>query len=246
MRRIGFSTGALAKGDFQEGIRLQEVHPDAEALELSALREDELDALIKALPSINLGKYRYVSVHAPSKRLHLSETELVDKLQKLTTYVPSIVVHPDVIEDINIWKRLEQFVVLENMDQRKPIARTAIEMKKYFDALPNARFCFDIGHARQVDPTLSVAVELLLAYSDRLAEVHISEVDAASRHVAISTMAMKSYQRIASLIPKDIPVIVESSVTSDSFQEEINMALASLGDRVFSSELVGSDGKSAY
>jgi hypothetical protein len=143
MRRIGFSTGALAKGDFQKGIRLQEVHPEAGALELSALREDELDALIEALPSLGLDKYQYVSVHAPSLRSRLSEPELVEKLKKLTPYVLSIVVHPDVIEDINIWKQIERFVVLENMDQRKPIARTAIEMKKYFEALPNARFCFD-------------------------------------------------------------------------------------------------------
>ena len=245
MRRIGFSTGALAKGDFRKGIRLQEVHPETEALELSALREDELDALIEALPSINLNRFQYVSVHAPSQRLHLSENELVDKLKKLTQHISSIIVHPDVIDDINIWKQIEQFVVLENMDQRKPIARTAIEMKYYFDALPKARFCFDIGHARQVDPTLSVAVELLLTYADRLAEIHISEVDAASRHVPISTMAMKSFQRIASLIPKNTPVIIESSITSELLDEEIGMALASLGDGVVSSALVSSSGHCA-
>src|ERR1700704_4334647 len=106
MRRIGFSTGALAKGDFRKGIRLQDAHPEAEALELSALREDELDALIEALPSINLDKYQYVSVHAPSQRVHLSEIELVDKLKILTRSISSIVVHPDVIVDISIWKQI--------------------------------------------------------------------------------------------------------------------------------------------
>jgi hypothetical protein len=238
MRRIGFSTGALAKGDFRRGIRLQEAYPEAEALELSALREDELDALIEALPSINLDKYQYVSVHAPSQRLHLSEIELVDKLKKLTRSISSIVVHPDVIEDINIWKQIEQFLVLENMDQRKPIARTAIELKKYFEALPNARFCFDIGHARQVDPTLSVAVELLLTYADRLAEIHISEVDAASKHVPISSMAMKSFQKIASLIPETVPVIIESTVNPDSIEDEFEMALLSLGDKIVGRSLL--------
>jgi hypothetical protein len=178
--------------------------------------------------------------------LHLNENELVNKLKKLTKYVSSIVVHPDIIDDINIWKQIEQYVVLENMDQRKPIARTAIEMKQYFDALPKARFCFDIGHARQVDPTLSVAVELLLTYADRLAEIHISEVDAASRHVPISTMAMKSFQRIASLIPKDTPVIIESSIASELFEEEIGMALASLGDRTVSTVTTALTGNCAF
>jgi hypothetical protein len=243
MRRIGFSTGALAKGDFLKGIRLHDAHPAAEALELSALREDELDALIEALPSINLDKYQYVSVHAPSQRVHLSEIELVDKLKILTRSISSIVVHPDVVEDISIWKQIEQFVVLENMDQRKPIARTAVELKKYFDTLPNAKFCFDIGHARQVDPTLSVAVELLLTYADRLAEIHISEVDAASKHVPISSMAMKSFQRIASLIPETVPVIIESTVDSGSIEDEVDIALESLGDKIVGRSLLMTNGK---
>ena len=118
-------------------------------------------------------------------------------------------------------------------------------MKRFFDALPNARFCFDIGHARQVDPTLSVAVELLLVYADRLAEIHISEVDAASKHVPISSMAMKSFQRISSLIPKNVPVIIESTVAPDSIGDEINMALASLGDRSTGTALVAANGTRA-
>lgn len=231
MRRIGFSTGALAKGDFEKGIRLQESHADANALELSALREGELDVLISAIPHLDLGKYKYVSVHAPSSRQHFSEIDLVERLKKLAKHVRTLIVHPDVIENPIAWKPIEKSIVLENMDHRKPVARTASEMKSFFDELPNARFCFDIGHARQVDPTLSVAVELLHAYADRLAEVHISEVDAASKHVPISSMAMRSFRRVSSLIPKNIPVIIESTVTPDSISDEIKMALAALGDR---------------
>ena len=39
MRRIGFSTCALALGDFQRGVALQR-RPDINAIELSALREN--------------------------------------------------------------------------------------------------------------------------------------------------------------------------------------------------------------
>ena len=46
MPRIGFSTGALALGDFRKGIKLQR-REDIQAIELSALREDELDGLIQ-------------------------------------------------------------------------------------------------------------------------------------------------------------------------------------------------------
>lgn len=53
-----------------------------------------------------------------------------------------------------------------------------------------------IVHARQVDLTMSVIFETLLEFGDRLAEFHISEVDSASRHVAISQMAMRSCPKL--------------------------------------------------
>lgn len=228
MRPIGFSTGALAKGDFHNGVELQAGQTDA--IELSALRESELDELIEALPRLDLGGFRYISFHAPSRRVHLTERELVKKLNKVGHYVGAIIVHPDIIDDAAEWKPIEEKMVIENMDQRKPGGRTAKEIQKYFDKLPNAKFCFDIGHARQVDPTLSTAVEMLRRFADRIVEVHISEVDAASQHVQISNAAMNSYRRIASLIPKSVPAIIESIVNPDEIYEELQMALASLND----------------
>ncbi|REJ87668.1 MAG: hypothetical protein DWQ29_09015 [Planctomycetota bacterium] len=225
----------MAKGDFQRGIELQAGHADA--VELSALREGELDALIEALPQLNLEGFQYVSFHAPSRRVELSEPELVDRLKRVADFVSAIIVHPDVIENFAVWKSIEQQIVIENMDQRKPGGRTAREIQRYFDELPEARFCFDIAHARQVDPTLSIGVEMLRAFSDRLVEVHISEVDASSQHVAISSAAMSSYREIASLIPESIPAIVESIVGSDAIHDEIQMAKASLNDTRVDSQL---------
>jgi hypothetical protein len=230
MRRIGFSTGALTKGDFEKGIRLQEAVGRVNALELSVLRERELEPLLNYFPDIDRNKFEYVSLHSPSKRERLSERELVEKLNTIATYFDAIVVHPDIIEDPTEWRLLGSKIALENMDQRKPCARTARELRPFFDALPDAQFCFDIGHARQVDPTLSIAVDLLKIYDERLVEIHISEVDAFSKHVPISSVAMNSYRRISSLIPRDVPVILESSVSPDSIAEEIHMALRSLGD----------------
>jgi len=228
MRRLGFSTGALAKGDFLKGMELQEGRTDA--LELSALREDELEPLTEALEKLDLGKFEYVSFHAPSRRERYGEQRLVELLGRAAKHVGSIIIHPDVIENADAWKPIEQSLVLENMDQRKPIGRTAKELGGYFDVLPKARFCFDIGHARQVDPTLSVAVEMLRVLGERLAEIHISEVDAASKHVGISYAAMKSFARIASLIPPEIPAIIESVVPLEYMDEELRMARLSLGD----------------
>jgi hypothetical protein len=226
MRRYGFSTGALAKSDFRQGLVLQRQFADA--VELSALRESELKTIVDALPSLPLSQFGYVSFHAPSKLAVMSEQAVVETLQRTRGYVHAIIVHPDVIQAPKEWRSIEDLLVLENMDQRKPCARTADEMRGYFEQLPNARFCLDIGHARQVDPTMGVALELLLAFRDRLAEIHISEVDADSQHVAISSAAMKAFQRLARLIPDDIPVIVESVILTTAIADEIASARIAL------------------
>jgi hypothetical protein len=222
MRQIGFSSGALALGDFRRGINLQR-RDNIQAIELSALREDELDCLIDALPTLDLSQFSFRSFHAPSRLARLSNVELVERLRPVAERGFPIVVHPDIIDDFGPWKSLGSAVLLENMDQRKRVCRTAREMDPFFDHLPDARLCFDIGHARQVDPTMSIAVDLLLRFHDQLAEVHISEVSWEHRHVAISSAAALAFWKIAALIPESIPIIIESLIPSEQIDNELDI-----------------------
>lgn len=230
MMRIGFSTGALARSDFQAGLDLTR-EAGLPAVELSALRESEVIPLIQALPNLRLESFDFISFHAPSRLQNMTECDLIGQLASVRDRGWPIIVHPDAIADVQQWTVLGDSILLENMDQRKPIARTAAEMRPFFESLPEARFCFDIAHARQVDPTMSVAVELLMEFGDRLEEIHISEVDADCRHIAMSSAAVSAYQRIASLIPKDVPVIIESVIEADQIAEEVAMVEASLAAR---------------
>jgi hypothetical protein len=158
----------------------------------------------------------------------MSNAALVDKLRPVVELGFPIVVHPDIIDDFAVWQTLGSAVLLENMDLRKRVCRTANEMVPYFEALPEARFCFDIGHARQVDPTMSIAVDLLLRFRNRLAEIHISEVSWECRHVAISSAAALAFWKISSLIPDSIPVIIESLIQPDQIDKELETVRRSL------------------
>ena len=53
MGHIGFSTGALALGDWRKALAMLN-KSSATAIELSALREQELEPLIKSLSEIEL------------------------------------------------------------------------------------------------------------------------------------------------------------------------------------------------
>jgi hypothetical protein len=96
--------------------------------------------------------------------------------------------------------------------------------------MPKVRFCFDIGQARQVDPTLGAALEMLRAFGGRLAEIPISEAGAASSHVALSRPGAPSYRRLASRLPPTIPAIIESVIGPGALAEELATARFALGD----------------
>ena len=223
--RIGFSTGSLALGDVREGLRMV-MESDANAIELSALREEELEPLINGLDDLDLSNFSYISIHAPSRLRQLSEQRVVSLLQSGAQRGWTIVVHPDVIQDFPLWQTLGDSLCLENMDKRKPTGRTVKELQSYFERLPEATFCFDIGHARQVDPTMLEARSFLRHFKFRLRQVHMSYVNSSSQHERLNFEATRAFRRVAGLIPKDTPVILETPVPEGMLDQEVQMALA--------------------
>jgi hypothetical protein len=156
------------------------------AVELAALSEDELPALVEYLASGVDLPFRFVSVHAPSKHRKMSEAELVDALAALPCWIDAIVVHPDTIEDVSLYRRLGSRLAIENMDVRKSGGRTADELAPYFEALPDAGLCFDVAHAWAVDPTMEEGELLLDRFAGRLRHVHVSSLDATGHHVPLT------------------------------------------------------------
>lgn len=219
MRAIGFSTGAIALDDFKQALDRLAIHA-TQAIELSALRLKELRPLIAALPNLNLAKYTYISMHVPSSFSAQEEVELVALLRDVPEKW-ALIVHPDSIHDHKLWRSLSSRVAIENMDSRKKEGRTANELTKCFNMLPDARFCFDIGHARQFDPSMAEAYMILTAFSNRLVQVHVSEVDAQSRHAVITYAAGLAFKEVAHLIPDTVPLILESRVSATEIEPEL-------------------------
>ena len=217
MRPIGFSTGAVARGDFYLAVqRMRDC--DLKVIELSALRIGELAPLLRALPTIDLAPFQFVSIHAPSRFEQSVEQAVVDELKNHAQELP-VVVHPDVIFTPSLWAQFGKRLLVENMDKRKPGGRTLVELREIFKELGEARFCFDVGHARQVDPSMTEAALMIREFGDRLAEVHISEVNTASKHDPISTSAVRAFRSVARYIPENVPIVIESLI--DEGQSDI-------------------------
>ena len=109
------------------------------------------------------------------------------------------------------------------MDRRKSTGRTAEELRSTFNLLPDARHCFDVGHARQCDTSMAESYRILEAYGSRLAQLHVSEVNSASQHDPITYATKLGFQSIAHLIPAHIPLIIESRVPQGGISKEIRM-----------------------
>lgn len=222
-RPIGFSTGSLARSDFRAALAALD-KSSATAVELSALREDELAELIRALPSLALDRFDYVSFHAPSALRGITEAALVRLLGPVQGLGLPIIVHADLIEGFSLWRGFAGQLLIENMDKRKPTGRAAWELRPLMAALPDARMCFDFAHARQIDPTLCEATRILREFGDRIGQLHVSELSTASRHEPLTYGGILALQDVALLIPPRIPVILEFDAQPDELNGHLELA----------------------
>lgn len=225
MRPIGFSTGALAKGDFALGLELQRPHARIRAIELSALRDRELRAVAEAVPGLDLTRFDYVSFHAPSRLTTLDERTVFELLAGLPSEWP-LVVHPELLVTPALWASLGPRLCIENMDNRKTLGRNVEELRELFRRFPEATFCLDVGHARQIDPTMAIALRMLLDFGPRLRQLHVSDVGSKGEHLPLGTLARWAYERIARRVPESCPLILESVIPAQDIERELGAVLA--------------------
>jgi hypothetical protein len=227
MRPFGFSTGALAFGDFDQALRMLDGIV-VEAIELSALRLRELPSLLEFVSHADFRRFAHVSVHAPTDYAEDQEAAVVDQLLLFSERGWPIIAHPDVFRDHKIWKQLDSFLFVENMDKRKPVGRTVDELKRVFDKLPDAQMCFDIAHARQVDTSMTIAYSITQAFHGMIKQIHISTVNTSSRHDLLTLNAAHSFRALAFVIPSEIPAILETPVRQGHLAEQLAMGRFSL------------------
>lgn len=220
---IGFSTGSLAKGDFQQALAMLK-NSSANVIELSALRENELNFLIESFDKLELSQFKYISFHAPSKLSSFSEDDLIHELLKIKEKSLYIIVHPDIIKDFSKWNVLGKYLCIENMDKRKSIGCTTYDLERIFNLLPEASFCLDLAHARQVDSTMSEAFMMINKFKNKLVQIHLSDVNSNSYHEPLNFEAILSYLKVTPFIDSNLPVVLESPVNQLNINNEINLA----------------------
>lgn len=212
--RFGFSTGALERANYRLAADWMVRH-GMRCMELSALRFSELEPLVNNLDGLPLDQFSYVSFHAPSSFDEHQEARVLELLQPVYQRQWNIIVHPDVIYTPERWHCFGSQLLIENMDRRKPVGRTADELSALFKVLPAARLCLDVAHARQQDTTLTLLSQIIRQFVGRIAEIHISELDSYCQHWPMSQHAVLDYHIFAQSLHRCPHVIIESMLDAD-------------------------------
>ena len=71
---------------------------------------------------------------------------------------------------------------------------------------------------------MTEAIRMIMKFGDRLLQLHVSAVNSKSVHEPLNLAAIVSFRKIADLINHEVPTILESPVTSDVIESEIQMA----------------------
>jgi hypothetical protein len=179
------------------------------AVELSAVSAAELPGLIDYLGSAPRLPFLFVSIHAPSKGLSGDEEDLVDALSRIPPWIDAVVVHPEAITDASLYRRLGRRLAIENMDSRKSSGHRADDLDALFAELPEARLCFDVAHAKDIDSTMDAASEILRRFARRLSHVHISSLDQSRHHVALTEADESLFTSVLRRC-RDVPWILEA------------------------------------
>jgi hypothetical protein len=210
---MGASTGYMSglRGDWPAMVRLA-ADESIIAVELSALSEPELPALLAWLDERPTLPFEWIAAHGPTKQRQVSEQALVAILKSLARHVEVVVLHPDAIDDVAVYRELGSKLAIENMDTRKLRGQTADELEEIFADLPDARLCFDVAHASAVDPTMAEGGRILDRLGSRLSHVHVSSLDNASHHIALTP---EDEDRFGPLLDRcrDVPWILEAPLS---------------------------------
>lgn len=229
MRPIGFSSGALALGDFRRALAML-ADAGLPVLELSALRVGELEPLVAALDELGVERrFDYVSFHAPSRIALEEEATVVEHLRRVVDRGWPVIVHPGVMWTPALWRSFGAALCIENMDGRNTTGRTCPELGELFATYPAASFCLDLGHARQIDPSMVEAHRMLCQFGERLRQIHLSDVTVSCAHARISLPAKFAFQGVARLIPERTPIVLEAVLSSAREMEpEVRAAVEAL------------------
>lgn len=179
---LGFSTGTFEATGLTLNERIAFLHDlGCTALQLGYVKNERVaQEPIADIDIALLENFSWVSFHAPGSRWKYKRDDpgtqkLLQDIEVLHLKHPIdlVIFHPDSLDDLSVLDGYSFPIGIENMDDRKRSFQDAATLRSIFATHPHWKFVLDVHHAFLIDPEKR-ANELLSAFRDRLAEIHVS------------------------------------------------------------------------
>ena len=212
MRKIGFSHSVLFKVHdvyTNENIQLF-IDCGCTAIEVNFHHANQASLLENITESVR--GFKYISIHSPVDIRYGNNPDTRSILRKieelyLKLNAKLIVVHPDLVDDWEVFNDYKVNWAIENMDDRKEHFKDALDLKEFFISNPFWGLVLDVGHCNSNDKSMILAHDLITEFKDRIREIHLSGYKIF--HEPLNQTGQ--VEIINSCKQIDVPIIIEST-----------------------------------
>lgn len=202
---LGFSTGCL----YQTHPRISKETLSffrllgCSAIELMCRSEEDILKLITEITTDDFFGFEYVSLHSPDV-VTVDTLELLQRAQDIFHF-QAIVIHPDEIENWEIFSRFNLPISIENMDWRKERGKYVDSLQAIFEKI-DAKMVLDVNHCYTNDPSLLLAKQMTDEFGPRISQIHLSGFE--TDHQPL--FKTKQVEIMNAIENKNLPIIIES------------------------------------
>jgi hypothetical protein len=212
MRKIGFSHGVLFKiheAYTKENIQLF-TDCGCTALEINCHSIQDIDSFDSIYPYLN--NFERLSIHLPSSIRYKNNEETRNVLKRIENFYFKInaqlaVVHPDVVDDWEVFNEFKIDLGVENMDDRKKIFREVSDFKNFFAVHKDFGLVLDLGHCNINDKSMVLADDFINEFKNKIKEIHLSGYEV-FHDPLYRTKQLEIIKRCRDL---NVPIIIEST-----------------------------------
>ncbi len=210
--KLGFSHGVLFRLMEVYSAQAIQIYKDlsSSAIEICCNKAEDVDKLETLIPLVQDFKHR--SIHLPCHNRYANNAQTRELLDKLGDFYFAVkarlaLVHPDLVDDWEVFKDFPLNWAVENMDNRKNVFKVPADFISFFDSHPDWQFVLDLNHVFSNDPTMQLARDFIAVLKHRIVELHLSGYQGYHEPLfqTQQTEILKHCQGF------DVPIIIESA-----------------------------------
>lgn len=228
---LGCSTGTIRKASVSVGDAITFFNEQGiTAVEIGQHDVLEIAQNPQIIPWDILQRFSYITLHAP--KIPYADNDQTERVFKAIEIVQQhcvlqhVVIHPDVVEDFSVFNNAPFKIAFENMDWQKKAYTTPHDMENLLKEFPQSSMVLDVNHVYTHDNTMELAKEFYASCGDRIVEVHVSGFT--ELHDPLYRTQQKEI--IHAIQDTSVPMIIESWMTPDEVELEINYIRSIIGN----------------